>query len=128
VSERLTEPFFEKDQIFLHGMTYGGHPVGCAVGLANLEIMEREDLPGRVLEFEDAFRRELETLNDLPIVGDVRGAGYFYGIELVKDKATKGRFSAEESKMLLRDFLSPRLFELGLICRAEEKGEPVMQL
>jgi adenosylmethionine-8-amino-7-oxononanoate aminotransferase len=128
VSERLTEPFFRDDQPFLHGMTYGGHPVGCAVGLANLGILEREDLPGRVLQYEGAFRQELEVLRDLPIVGDVRGAGYFYGIELVKDKATKGRFSAEESNNLLRDFLSPRLFELGLICRAEDKGEPVVQL
>jgi len=128
VSERLTEPFFEDGQAFLHGMTYGGHPVGCAVGLANIGIMEREDLPGRVLEYEDAFRQELEALRDLPIVGDVRGAGYFWGIELVKDKATKGRFSTEESNRLLRDFLSPRLFDLGLICRAEDKGEPVVQL
>jgi adenosylmethionine-8-amino-7-oxononanoate aminotransferase len=128
VSERVAEPFLDSDQIFMHGMTYGGHPVGCAVGLANIEIMERENLPGRVLEYQDAFRQELETLRDLPIVGDVRGAGYFYGIELVKDKATKGRFSAEESNRLLRDFLSPRLFDLGLICRAEDKGEPVIQL
>ena len=109
-------------------MTYGGHPVGCAVGLANIGIMERENLPGRVLEYEDAFRQELEALRDLPIVGDVRGAGYFYGIERVRDRARKGRFSAEESGRLLRDFLSPRLFELGLICRAEDKGEPVVQL
>ncbi len=90
--------------------------------------MERENLPGRVLEYQDAFQQELEGLRDLPIVGDIRGAGYFYGIELVKDKATKGRFSPEESNHLLRDFLSPRLFDLGLICRAEDKGEPVVQL
>ncbi len=128
ISDRLTEPFFREDQIFLHGMTYGGHPVGCAVGLANLGILEREDLPGRVLQYEDAFRKELDSLLELPIVGDVRGAGYFWGIELVKDKATQGRFSTAESKSLLRDFLSPRLFELGLICRAEDKGEPVVQL
>jgi len=128
ISDRVAKPFLDSDEVFLHGMTYGGHPVGCAVGLANIEIMERENLPGRVLEYQDAFRQELETLSDLPIVGEVRGAGYFYGIELVKDKATKGRFSAEESNHLLRDFLSPRLFDLGLICRAEDKGEPVIQL
>ena len=128
ISDRVAKPFLDSEEVFLHGMTYGGHPVGCAVGLANIEIMERENLPGRVLEYQDAFRQELETLSDLPIVGEVRGAGYFYGIELVKDKATKGRFSAEESNHLLRDFLSPRLFDLGLICRAEDKGEPVIQL
>ncbi|MCH7708920.1 MAG: aspartate aminotransferase family protein [Myxococcales bacterium] len=128
VSDRLVEPFVDSDLMFLHGMTYGGHPVGCAVGLANIEILEREDLPGRVRKHEDAFLQELRRLEDLPIVGDIRGAGYFYGIELVKDKETQKRFSPEECNRLLRDFLSHRLFELGLICRAEDKGEPVVQL
>jgi adenosylmethionine-8-amino-7-oxononanoate aminotransferase len=127
-SDRLVEPFVDSDLMFLHGMTYGGHPVGCAVGLANIDILEREDLAGRVRQHEDAFLEELRTLEDLPIVGDIRGAGYFYGIELVKDKQTQGRFSQEECNRLLRDFLSHRLFELGLICRAEDKGEPVIQL
>ena len=128
ISEKLVEPFIDSDQMFLHGMTYGGHPVGCAVGLANIEILENEDLPGRVRQFEDAFLQELRTLEDLPIVGDIRGAGYFYGIELVKDKETQERFSPAECEQLLRGFLSDRLFELGLICRAEDKGEPVVQL
>ena len=127
-SDRLVEPFVDSDRMFLHGMTYGGHPVGCAVALANIEILESEDLPGRVRQHEDTFLRELKTLEDLPIVGDIRGAGYFYGIELVKDKQTQGRFSPDECTRLLRDFLSHRLFELGLICRAEDKGEPVVQL
>ncbi len=128
ISDRLVEPFIDSEQMFLHGLTYGGHPVGCAVALANIEILEREDLPGRVRQHEGAFLRELQTLSDLPIVGDIRGAGYFYGIELVKDKATQGRFSQEECNRLLRDFLSHRIMELGLICRAEDKGEPVVQL
>ena len=93
-SDRLVEPFIDSDRMFLHGMTYGGHPVGCAVALANIGILEDEDLPGRVRQHEGAFLRELKTLEDLPIVGDIRGAGYFYGIELVKDKETQGRFSA----------------------------------
>lgn len=128
ISDRLVTPFIDSDEIFLHGMTYGGHPVGCAVALANIEILEREDLPGRVRENEGLFLHHLQTLEDLPIVGDIRGAGYFYGIELVKDKETQGRFSQEECDRLLRDFLSHRLLELGLICRAEDKGEPVVQL
>jgi hypothetical protein len=99
-----------------------------AVGLANIEIMEREDLPGRVLRNEDAFRSELETLYDLKFVGDIRGAGYFYGIELVKDSASQVRFTDEECKQLLGEILSPRTFELGLICRTEDKAEPVIQL
>ena len=128
VSDRLAEPFVDTGEVFMHGMTYGGHPVGCAVGLANIAILEEEDLPGRVLEHENAFLQELQTLSDLPIVGDIRGAGYFYGVELVKDKETKGRFSREECDRLMRDFLSHRLFELGLICRTEDKAEPVIQL
>ena len=74
---------------FLHGITFGGHPVSCAVALANLDLMEREGLLENVRANEGAFRATLEKLHDLPIVGDVRGAGYFYGIELVKDKATR---------------------------------------
>ena len=128
VSDRIAEPFLRDGETFMHGLTYGGHPVGCAVGLANIEILEEEDLPGRVLKYEATLRQELETLYELPIVGDIRGAGYFYGLELVKDKATAGRFSSEECDRLLRDFLSPRLFELGLICRVEDKREPVVQL
>jgi len=128
VSDRIAEPFVDSGESFLHGITFGGHPVSCAVALANLDVLEREDLPGRVRAHEDEFRAELEALRDLPIVGDVRGAGYFYGIELVKDKATKETFDQAECDRLLRDFLSPRLFELGLICRADDRGDPVVQL
>jgi adenosylmethionine-8-amino-7-oxononanoate aminotransferase len=127
-SDRLVEPFLDSDEMFLHGMTYGGHPVACAVASANIGILEKEALPERVLRYEGAFRDELTSLMDLPIVGDVRGAGYFYGLELVKDKDTQQRFSAAECKHLLRDVLSKRLFELGLICRADDRGEPVIQL
>jgi adenosylmethionine-8-amino-7-oxononanoate aminotransferase len=71
----------------------------------------------------------LEGLHrDLPIVGDVRGAGYFQAIELVKDRETKETFSAEESETLLRGFLSGALYEHGLICRADDRGDPVIQL
>ena len=74
------------------------------------------------------FRGRLESLLDLPIVGEVRGAGYFYGIELVKDKDTRESFSDEESESLLRGYLSGALFESGLICRADDRGDPVIQL
>ncbi|MFN8103494.1 MAG: aspartate aminotransferase family protein [Acidimicrobiia bacterium] len=128
VSDRVAEPFVDTGESFLHGITYAGHPVSCAVALANFDVMESEDLPGRVLRYEDMFRDELRSLLDLPIVGDVRGAGYFWGIELVKDKATRESFDDAECDHLLRDFLSPRLFELGLICRADDRGDPVVQL
>jgi adenosylmethionine-8-amino-7-oxononanoate aminotransferase len=113
---------------FLHGITFAGHPVSAAVALANLDVFEKEDLLANVRANEGAFRATLEKLSDLPIVGDVRGDGYFYGIELVKDKGTKETFSDEESERLLRGYLSPALFEAGLICRADDRGDPVIQL
>ncbi len=127
-SDRIIEPFLKDSATFLHGITFGGHPVSCAVALANLDIFEKEDLLGHVLSTEDAFRATLNKLNDLPIVGEVRGDGYFYGIELVKDKATRETFDDDESERLLRGFLSGALFEAGLICRADDRGDPVIQL
>ncbi|MEV4410909.1 aspartate aminotransferase family protein [Catellatospora sp. NPDC049609] len=127
-SDRLIEPFLADGQMFAHGITFGGHPVSCAVGLANLDIFERENLTAHVREHAPAFRSTLEKLYDLPIVGDVRGEGYFYGIELVKDRGTRETFNAEESEKLIRGFLSTALFEAGLYCRADDRGDPVIQL
>jgi adenosylmethionine-8-amino-7-oxononanoate aminotransferase len=128
VSDRLMEPFTQGTATFLHGITFAGHPVCCAVALANLDVFEKEDLLGNVRTHEAGFRATLEKLLDLPIVGDVRGDGYFYGIELVKDKATRESFNDDESERLLRGFLSPALFDAGLICRADDRGDPVIQL
>jgi adenosylmethionine-8-amino-7-oxononanoate aminotransferase len=128
VSDRVVEPFLHGTTSFLHGFTFAGHPVSSAVALANLDLFEREDLPGHVLRTEGAFRATLEKLTDLPIVGEVRGDGFFYGIELVKDKATRATFSDDESERLLRGFLSRALFEAGLYCRADDRGDPVVQL
>ncbi|MCB0958282.1 MAG: aspartate aminotransferase family protein [Acidimicrobiales bacterium] len=128
VSDRIAEEFLAHDEAFLHGITYGGHPVSCAVALANLDIMEREGLMARVRTHEATFRAKLDDLRDLPIVGDVRGMGYFYGIELVKDTATKAMFTDEEADHLLRGVLTPTLIENGLLCRADDRGEPVIQL
>jgi adenosylmethionine-8-amino-7-oxononanoate aminotransferase len=100
----------------------------CAIALKNIEIMKRERIVEHVAEHEETLRSTLEQLLELPIVGDVRGAGFFFAIELVKDKATKETFTAEECEWLLRDFLSPRLFERGLICRADDRGDPVVQV
>jgi adenosylmethionine-8-amino-7-oxononanoate aminotransferase len=127
-SDKLIEPFLQGDASFLHGVTFAGHPVSCAVAMANLDVFEKEDLLGNVRSNEAAFRATLEKLNNLPIVGDVRGDGYFYGIELVRNKATRETFSDEESERLLRGFLSHALFEAGLICRADDRGDPVIQL
>ena len=127
-SDRLAEPFLQGHNWFAHGITYGGHPVGSAVALANMDIMERENLFAHVRANSDLFRSYLERLTDLPIVGDVRGDGYFFGLELVKDKATKETFDDDESERLLRGFLSGALFEAGLYCRADDRGDPVIQL
>lgn len=125
VSNRLAEPFLAEGTSFLHGITFAGHPVSCAVALANLDVMEREDLPGRVRSLEGEFRSRLDALTDLPIVAEVRGKGYFYGIELTRGGEP---FTAEQSEWLLRGFLSKRFLELGLICRADDRGDPVIQL
>jgi hypothetical protein len=127
-SERIVQPFLKGNASFAHGFTFGGHPVSAAVAMANLDIFEREQLLDHVKANQDGFRATLDKLNDLPIVGDVRGAGYFYGIELVKDKATKETFNEDESERLLRGFLSRALFDAGLYCRADDRGDPVVQL
>jgi len=127
-SDRVAEPFMEKGKMFTHGLTFGGHPVAAAVAMANLDIFEREGLNEHVQAKEGEFREMLEGLRDLPIVGDVRGAGFFQAVELVKDQETKESFSAEESESLLRGFLSGGLYRHGLICRADDRGDPVIQL
>ena len=128
VSDRLAQPFVGTGKSFLHGFTFAGHPVSCAVALANLDLFESEDLLQHVRTNEHLFRKALDDLSDLPIVGEVRGAGYFYEIELVKDRESRETFTSDESDHLLRGFLSNRLLELGLICRADDRGEPVVQL
>jgi adenosylmethionine-8-amino-7-oxononanoate aminotransferase len=127
VSDELFEPFAEGTSMFAHGSTFAGHPVAAAVALANLDLFEREDLCGQVLAREGEFRAALESLYDIPIVGDVRGDGYFQAIELVKDKDTKESLTDDESEQLLRGFLSGELYRRGLICRADDRGDPVLQ-
>jgi adenosylmethionine-8-amino-7-oxononanoate aminotransferase len=130
VSDRIAAPFLDDPKgMFIHGFTFGGHPVSAAIALANIEIFEREDLCGRVRAKEGEFRDMLEGLHrDLEIVGDVRGTGFFFALELVKDKETKESFTDAESEDLLRGFLSGELYRRGLICRADDRGDPVIQL
>jgi adenosylmethionine-8-amino-7-oxononanoate aminotransferase len=127
-SDKVFEPFAEGTASFMHGLTFGGHPIACAVSLANIDVMEHERVIENVREHEGAFRAMLDSLRDIPIVGDVRGAGYFHAIELVKDQDTRESFDDDESEWLLRDFLSGELFRNGLICRADDRGDPVIQL
>jgi adenosylmethionine-8-amino-7-oxononanoate aminotransferase len=141
-SDRVAEPFLQGQNSFVHGFTFAGHPISCAVSMANIDVMENEGILENVRANEGEFRAMLESLRDIPIVGDVRGAGYFHAIELVKDRdrpgesgrgssgggEAYGQFSAEESETLLRGFLSGELFKRGLICRADDRGDPVVQL
>ncbi len=126
--DAVMEPFLEGKQMYAHGITFGGHPVQAAIALKNIEIMKRERIVENVRDNEESVRSTLGQLLDLPIAGDLRGAGYFWALELVKDKETKETFSEDECEWLLRDFLSPRLFERGLICRADDRGDPVIQI
>lgn len=128
VSDKVFAPFAEGNTTFYHGYTFGGHPVSAAVALENLAIFEEEKLNEHVRENSPKFRAALERLLDIPIVGDVRGAGYFFGIELVKNKETKETFNDAEAEKLLRGFLSKALFDAGLYCRADDRGDPVIQL
>jgi adenosylmethionine-8-amino-7-oxononanoate aminotransferase len=127
-SDRVMEPFMRDTSMYSHGITFGGHPVQAAVALKNIEIMKRDQIVEHVASTQGDFRKTLEQLLDIPIVGDVRGVGFFYAIELVKDKETRATFDDDECETLLRQFLSPALFERGLICRADDRGDPVVQI
>ncbi len=128
VSDRVAEPFMSGLHSFTHGFTFAGHPVCAAIALANIDAIASEGVLENVRSNEPAFRAMLESLRDIPIVGDVRGAGYFHAIELVRDQETKETFTDEESETLLRGFLSGELYRRGLICRADDRGDPVIQL
>jgi adenosylmethionine-8-amino-7-oxononanoate aminotransferase len=114
--------------MFAHGSTFGGHPVAAAVAMKNLDIMQDEKINEHVRQKEGVFRKTLEKLYDIPIVGNIRGEGFFYGIELVKDQKTRESFSAQESEKILRGFISNELFESGIYCRTDDRGDPVIQL
>ena len=124
-TDRLFEPFDDGATVFPHGYTFGGHPVSAAVALANLDIFEREGLNANVKRLAPALRATLERLYDLPIVGDVRGEGYFYSIELVKNQATRETFTRDETAKLLPHIASS-LFAAGLYCRTDDRGDPVV--
>ncbi|MBW4030565.1 MAG: aspartate aminotransferase family protein [Acidobacteria bacterium] len=128
VSDRLAEPFQDGEVAFQHGFTWAGHPLSATMALTSIGIIEREHILDNVLDNEDYFRQSLNDLKDIPIVGDVRGTGYFWGVELVKDQETKETWQGEEAERLLRGFVSPEMFRRGLICRSDDRGDPVVQL
>jgi hypothetical protein len=127
--DTIAEPFLSGTASFAHGITFAGHPVSCATALANLDVLEREGIVDHVKANASDFRSRMESLRDLAIVGDVRGDGYFLAIELVKDPDDHAvRFTPDERERLIRGLVAPRLFESGLICRADDRVDPVVQL
>jgi adenosylmethionine-8-amino-7-oxononanoate aminotransferase len=128
VSDQVAEPFQDEDVAFLHGFTWSGHPAACAVSLKVLEILEDEKILENVRANEEYFFQSLNALKEIPIVGDVRGTGYFWGIELVKNQETKETWAGDDAERLLRGYVSPEMFRRGLICRSDDRGDPVVQL
>ena len=128
VSDRIAEPFQHDDTAFMHGFTWAGHPVSCAVALKTIDIIESEGVLENVNANQDYFHDQLLKLKDIPIVGDVRGTGYFWGVELVKDQESKDTWGGDEAERLLRGYVSPEMFRRGLICRSDDRGDPVVQL
>jgi adenosylmethionine-8-amino-7-oxononanoate aminotransferase len=97
VSDAIGEVLDREDSVWMHCYTYSAHPVGCAVALRNLQIIEEEDFPAQAAAKGAALQGKLRVaLADHPHVGEVRGKGLMCGVELVQDKATKARFPAEE--------------------------------
>jgi adenosylmethionine-8-amino-7-oxononanoate aminotransferase len=127
VAGRVAEPFYEDKRSLLHGITFAGHPVAAAIALKNIEIFERDGVLENVRAHEAGLGERLESLRELPIVGDVRGAGFFWAAELVRDDQG-ARFDAEERERLLRQFMPGRLLEAGLIARADDRGDAVLQI
>ncbi|HVW46498.1 MAG TPA: aspartate aminotransferase family protein [Solirubrobacterales bacterium] len=128
ISERVAAPFLEGKEMYLHGITFGGHPVGAAVASATLEIYERENVMDNVMANEPHLHDLLNGLRDIPIVGDVRGIGHFWAIELVRDQETKEPFEGPAAEWLLKDVLSAELWGRGLICRLDDRTDPIVQI
>ena len=128
MGDRVAEPFVSGATTFMHGLTFSGHPATTAAALAAFDIYEREGVFENVRELEPRFRAGLEELRRIPMVGDVRGGGFFWALEMVKDRTTNEPFDEREANWLLRTELSGHMDRLGLLCRLDDRGEPVIQL
>lgn len=128
ISPRVAEPFVSGDTMYMHGLTFSGHPLTTAIALEALDIYEEESVLANVRANEGYLASRLAELRRIPLVGDIRGAGYFWAVELVADAATRETFDRTSAAWLLRDCLSQRMDALGLLCRLDDRGEPVIQL
>jgi adenosylmethionine-8-amino-7-oxononanoate aminotransferase len=127
VSERIAAPLYDEGRTLLHGITFGGHPLCAVIALQNVEIFERDGVLENVRTREPKLRELLESLRDLPIVGDVRGAGFFWAVELVKGVDNE-RLDDDERERVLRGYMPGALREAGLIARADDRGDAVLQI
>jgi adenosylmethionine-8-amino-7-oxononanoate aminotransferase len=128
ISDRVATPFLDGRADYMNGFTFGGHPVGCAVALAALDVYERERVLENVRANEPGARAALAELRDIPIVGDVRGMGHFWSIEVIRDQATGEPLDGQQAEWLLKDVLSAELWSRGLICRLDDRADPIVQI
>jgi len=125
---RVVDPLIENGgRVFRHGITFAGHPVSAAIALKNIEIFERDQVLENVRALEPHLQSRMEELRSLPIVGDVRGAGFFWAVEMVSDSGNTRLDQAQRDK-LIRGFLPKRFREAGLIARTDDRGDAVMQI
>jgi adenosylmethionine-8-amino-7-oxononanoate aminotransferase len=126
-SDRVAAPLYDSGRTLLHGITFGGHPLSAAIALKNLELFEREHVLENVREQEPVLAGLLDSLRPLPIVGDVRGSGFFWAVELVPD-GPASRFDSEQREELLRRCLPGALIGAQLIARGDDRGDTVIQI
>ncbi|MEV2231664.1 aminotransferase class III-fold pyridoxal phosphate-dependent enzyme [Streptomyces phaeochromogenes] len=127
VSNRVTEVINQPGAVLNHGYTFAGHPLSAAIALRSLEIMERDRILENVRGLQDHLSARMASLAGLPIVGDVRGAGFFYACELVGDQEGGG-FSDTARAALVADLIPRRLREAGLLARVYNRAAPLVQI
>jgi adenosylmethionine-8-amino-7-oxononanoate aminotransferase len=128
VNEKVSRALRDNAPMFMHGSTFGGHPVSSAVALENIRIIERERLLQNVHDLEGHFEGELRRVaEDHPIVKEVRGMGFFWAVEVTPERADGTPLEGEEYQKYFKGVLTRRLVENGLICRFDDKEDPVIQ-
>ena len=127
-NSRVIDPLTEgSGKVLRHGITFAGHPLSAAIALKSIEIFERDQVLENVRSMETHLHKRMEELRSLPIVGDIRGAGFFWAVEMVKD-ADDTRLDQAERDTLIRGFLPRRFRQARLIARTDDRGDAVMQI
>ncbi|PIM68789.1 aspartate aminotransferase family protein [Streptomyces sp. JV178] len=127
VGTKVTDVINRPGVVLNHGYTFAGHPLSAAIALRNLEILERDHVLDNVRALQGDLAQRMAALTDLPIVGDVRGTGFFYSCELVGD-LDDGGFSDLARAGLIADLIPRRLREAGLLARVYNRSAPLVQI